>query len=75
MPANHAEAISPSDTAPLGAATEWIAFVNSGTQTLTVTMIGGETVAITLPSGMYAIRATQVWQTGTTVTAIVGFWV
>lgn len=71
---NHAAPITPSDTAPLAAATTWLAFANSGTQTLTITTIGGEKVALTLPGGMYPIRAQQVWSTGTSVTAIVGFW-
>lgn len=70
----HAAAITPSDSAPLSAATTWIAFANSGAQTLTITTVSGEKVSVTLPSGMWPLRATQVWSTGTSVTAIVGFW-
>lgn len=73
-PPNHAIAISPSDDGELGFCTEWICFVNSGTQTLTIDTPGGEKqVSITLPSGMWPIRAVKVWSTGTTVTDIVGF--
>jgi hypothetical protein len=31
-------------------------------------------VSIILPSGMWPIRATRVWSTGTTVTSIVCYW-
>lgn len=73
---NHAAVIAPSDTVDLGAATLWLSFTNSGAQTLKINTVGGETVTITgLPSGMYPLRATRVWSTGTTVTNIAGYWV
>lgn len=72
--ARHAALVTPSDTANLTANSSWLAFANSGAQTLQVTMVGGEVVTITLPSGMWAIRAKRVWATGMTVTAIVEFW-
>lgn len=72
---NHAAPITPSDTLPLQGATAWISFVNSGVQTLTIVTVGGEQVTLTLPSGMYPIRASKVLNTGTTVTGIMGWWV
>lgn len=71
---NHAAAVTPSDTLPLTAASTWLSFANSGTQTLKITTVSGEVISITLPSGMYPLRASQVWSTGTTVTNIVGYW-
>lgn len=72
--ANHAAVVAPSDTVGIPAST-YLAFVNTGgAETLTITTVGGEKVVLTLPSGMWPIRATQVWQTGTSVTLIVAFW-
>jgi hypothetical protein len=72
--ANHAIAIIRYG-APLDAVTDFLSFVNSGAQMLTITTVSGEVVALgALPSGQYRIRASQVWATGTTVTSIVGWW-
>jgi hypothetical protein len=72
---NHAALVTPSDTANLPAGSEFLSFVNSGTQTLQITTLGGEIVPnIILPSGMWRIRATRVWSTGTTVTSIFCYW-
>jgi hypothetical protein len=71
---NHAVAITPADNTSLENATEWLSFTNSGTQALTITTVGGEKVTVSLPSGMWPIRASTVWATGTTVTNIVGYW-
>lgn len=73
MDCNHAAAVTPSDTVNI-AASEWLSFANTGTQTLSITTIGGERVSILLPSGMWRIRASRVWSTGTSVTAIVAYW-
>ena len=71
---NHAQAITPTDASALQAATEYISFTNSGTQVLVIDTVGSETgVTITLPSGMYPIRARKV-HAATTVTNIVGYW-
>lgn len=70
----HAAAVTKSDTADLPAASDWLSFSNTGAQTLKITTLGGEEVTITLPSGMYPIRATKVWSTGTSVTNIVEYW-
>ena len=71
----HAVNVTPSDTQALPAGTDFISFANSGSQTLTITTVGGEQrVSIVLPSGMWPIRASQVWATGTTVTSIVAYW-
>jgi hypothetical protein len=70
----HAVPVVPSDSAGLPAGSDYLSFVNSGTQTLQITTVGGEVLSIILPSGMWPIRATQVWSTGTTVTSIVCYW-
>lgn len=72
---NHALNVTPSDTVPLRVPSAWLSFVNTGTQTLTVDTVGGETgVSIVLPTGMWRICATKVYATGTTVTDIVEYW-
>jgi hypothetical protein len=71
----HAAPVTPSDSANLPAGTDYLSFVNTGgTQTLQITTLGGEVVSILLPSGMWPIRATRVWSTGTSVTSIVCYW-
>jgi hypothetical protein len=70
----HAAPVTPSDTQLLPNGSDYLSFVNSGSQTLKITTLGGEVVSIALPSGMYAIRATQVWATGTTVTSVFTYW-
>jgi hypothetical protein len=72
---NHAQIITPSDSAGLGYATEFISFTNSGVQTLKVDTVGGEVgVSLILPTGQYRMRVTKVYATGTNVTNIVGYW-
>lgn len=72
---SHAIGVTPSDTALLPQPSNWLAFTNSGTQTLAIDTPGGEkNVSIVLPSGMWQISATKVYSTGTTVTNIVAFW-
>ncbi len=70
----HALAVVPSDSVDIGHVTNYLSFVNSGTQTLRITTMGGEDVSILLPSGMWPIRAARVWSTGTTVTSIMAYW-
>ena len=71
----HAAPVTPSDTQNLPNGSDYLSFVNSGSQTLKITTLGGEVVSgIVLPSGMYPIRATQVWATGTTVTSVFTYW-
>ena len=72
---SHAQAVAPSDSSNLHNPSQWLSFVNSGTQTLTIDTPGGETgVSILLPSGMWPISASKVYATGTTVTSIVSYW-
>jgi hypothetical protein len=71
----HAVNVTPSDSVNLPAGSDYLSFVNTGgTQTLQITTLGGEIVSILLPSGMWRIRAKQVWATGTSVTSIVCYW-
>lgn len=71
----HAQAVVPSDTANLPVPSAYLAFVNAGTQTLTIDTVGGEIgVELILPSGFYPICAKKVYAAGTTVTNIVMFW-
>jgi hypothetical protein len=73
--ANHAAAVTPSDTVMLPSGSAWLSFANSGAQTLIIDTVGGEVgVSILLPSGMWPIRALKVRATGTTVTSIVTYW-
>jgi hypothetical protein len=53
-------------------ATDWLSFVNT-TGSLTITTRGGDAVVLSLPSGMYPIRATAV-SAVSSVTNIVGWW-
>ena len=72
--ANHAAAVTPSDSQALPSGSSWIAFSNSGAQVLVIDTVGGElAVSITLPTGMYPIRAAKV-RAATTVTNIIAFW-
>lgn len=71
---NHALAITPSDSQPLPSGSAYLSFTNSGTQVLVIDTVGGEqNVSITLPSGMYPIRATKI-HAASTVTNIVAYW-
>ena len=61
-----------SSTGTFPTATEWLSFVNpSGS--LTITTPGGDKVALSLPTGMYPIRAVAVTAVSS-VTNIVGWW-
>ncbi len=72
---NHAQAVVPNDAAPLPVPSTHLSFANTGTQTLTIDTVGGETnVSLVLPSGMWPICAAKVYATGTTVTDIVEYW-
>jgi hypothetical protein len=48
-----------SSTGTFPAATEWLSFVNSS-GSLTITTPGGDKIVLSLPTGMYPIRATAV---------------
>jgi hypothetical protein len=72
---NHAILVTASDTVNLPCGSSYLSFTNSGAQTIHLTTEGGEDITITgLPTGMYPIRATRVWSTGTNVTNIVAYW-
>ena len=73
--ANHAAAVTPSDTVPLLSGSAWLSFVNTGgTQALVIDTVAGELgVSILLPSGMWPIRAAKV-RAATSVTSIVAYW-
>lgn len=72
----HAANVTPSDTQNLPAGTDYVSFINSGTQTIQITTLGGEIIALSgLASGaLHPIRATRVWATNTTVTNVVVYW-
>ena len=72
--ANHAAAVTPSDTVALPSGSAWLSFANSGAQVLIIDTVGGEIgVSILLPSGMWPIRAARV-RAATSVTSIVVYW-
>jgi hypothetical protein len=72
---NHAAAVTVPGSGKVAIpGTSWLSFANSGSQILVIDAVGGEQqVSITLPSGMWPIRAAAVYST-TTVTAIVAYW-
>lgn len=72
--ANHAAAITvPGSGKPAIAGTLWLSFANSGSEVLVIDTVGGEeAVSITLPSGVWPIRAAAVCSS-TTVTNFVGY--
>jgi hypothetical protein len=75
--AYNSAAVTPSDTLPLPAISRRLGWFNTGTQTLKYQPAGPPgalPVTVEMPSGIYDIRATQVFSTGTTVTSIVVFW-
>jgi hypothetical protein len=76
---NHAAQVTPSNTNQLQVMSDFISFVNAGTQALVIVTPNDETVPVLLPSGMWRIRAKQVLAShavGTTqVTSIVAYWV
>jgi len=61
-----------SSTGNFPTATDWLSFVNSG-GSLTIKTIGGDSVVLNLPSGMYPIRAKAVTALSS-VSNIVGWW-
>jgi hypothetical protein len=73
-PADHAEALTPSDTTTLGETPSalWI----GGGGDLRVTMMGGAVITYAaVPDGTWMpIRVRRVWSTGTTASDIVGVW-
>ena len=77
---NHAAAVTPSDTALLGAVSEWLSFAGTTPANVVVFKIttpGGEVVTVSLPQGMWPIRAQQVWSTGATnlvANSMVAYW-
>ena len=72
----HAINVTPSDTADLPSTSDYLSFTNSGTQTIQITTLGGETLTITglATNVLHPVRAKRVWSTGTTVTNIVAYW-
>ena len=74
-PAQHAVAVTPSDTLDIGSTASralWIGVTGD----VTVTTAGGETSVTfkAVPVGWLQVRATRVWNTGTTATNIVAVW-
>jgi hypothetical protein len=68
---NHAYALG-AGTGTLPTASTWLSFVNGGSGSLTITTLGGESVTLSLPSGMYPIRAAAI--TANTMTNLVAWW-
>jgi hypothetical protein len=72
---NHGVPVVPSDTQDLPCGSKGLSFVNSGSQTLHVTFVGGEDCpGIIVPGGLYPYNVKRVWATGTTVTNIFTYW-
>ena len=70
-PLNYAETITPSDTNDLTRVTRAIWVGTEGD--LQVTLRSGETVTFAnMYPGWHPIRATRVWATGTTASALIG---
>lgn len=68
-PATHVLAATPSDTADLTHASRAINVAGAGA--VRVTTIGGTTGIVYVAAGVpFPIRATRIWQTGTTATGI-----
>jgi hypothetical protein len=73
QPAVHAFKITPSDTVELDFVTRYIHVGTGGT--LTVVMLGGETVTLTAATGsMLHMRVKQVKATGTAAVLLVGLY-
>lgn len=72
----HAVNVTPSDTQGLPAGSDYLSFTNTGTQTITITTLGGEMVTLSGLAGgiLHPIRATRIWNTGTTVTNVAAYW-
>ena len=69
-PATHITSITPSDSSDLAQASRAINVATAGT--VRVTTVGGTTGTIFVAAGMaFPVRATRVWNTGTTATGLV----
>lgn len=69
-PATRLQAVTPSDTADLGLATRAISVGGEGF--VRVTTIAGDTGRVHIvPGAPFPIRASRIWETGTTATDIV----
>lgn len=68
----NAFSVGAATTATFPTATQWLSFTNGGSGSITITTLGGQSVAVALPSGMYPIRAVAV--TANTMTAVIGWW-
>lgn len=69
-PATHLAAVTPDDTQDLASASRGINV--SGTGTVRVTTVGGDTETVYIAAGSaFPLRVTRIWATGTTATGIV----
>lgn len=69
-PATHIASISPSDSTDLAQASRALNVATSGTVRLTT--VGGTTDTVFIAAGVaFPVRATRVWNAGTTATGIV----
>ena len=69
-PASDASAVAPSDTADLPSYSRGLNVANSGFVRLTTVSGATETIYVTA-GGVFPIRASRIWATGTTATGIV----
>lgn len=63
--------ITPADGADIAVETRWISVAVGGA--LVVDKLDGTSVTLTLPAGIFPIRAQRVRATGTTATGLVGY--
>ena len=69
-PATQLERVTPNDTADLASACRALNVATAGT--VRVTTVGGSTETVFIAAGAaFPVRATRVWNTGTTATNIV----
>lgn len=69
-PAAHALAVTPDDASDLATVSRALNVGTAGD--VQVTMLGGETVTLTLAAGIaFPVRVSRVWATGTTASGIV----
>jgi hypothetical protein len=69
-PATHLAGATPSDTVDLPMASRAINTATAGA--VRVTTVGGSTETVFVAAGLaFPVRATRIWQTGTTATGIV----
>ena len=70
-PLGHAELVAPSDSADLS----YISVLSIGVAgNVKVTTLGGETLVIAMPVGVFPLWVTRVWSTSTTATGIVAIY-